>query len=236
MNIKQAKLSLFAEIRFPVYYKLTDKFGEIADCFNEDYKDIRKTPNGTDLILRQGDRNSEIKQIKINASSFWFSIVLCTNHGNFGESLKKEVNRFFDFIKIEEITWLGVREYQLNSIEYQNFSKLIANWRGNFFPNNIPFENHLGKASDMGISINFRELNLKGNLMYGFMEKSQSKNYFPSDEKTEKTFPDIGLFIDLDIYNDTPVSEDIAKSTVEHFDKSSNIMKQVNTCFCLSKN
>ena len=232
MKIKnQAKLSLFTEFRYSPYYEIIDKHGALSDLYHDDYSQILISP-GRELILQQPNKKTDQKQIKIKADSFSFSITLCSNFGFFGESFKTETEKFLSLIKIKEINWIGMREFQLYNIENQSIPKLITEWRGKFFPNNIPFENFLGSPVDVGINVNFKNSNYNGNLNYGFTEKAESKKYFSLSD--EQSIPNVGLFVDLDIFKEDPkISDKFLESLMEHINKVSDIMQQVDKAFSL---
>jgi hypothetical protein len=235
MRIKsESMISMFSEIRYEPNFKIIDKYGELIELYRKNYNKYSILPNDTELILDQkrNEQTQNIKQIQISPKNFVHSIQLCANHGFFFTSLENEFKKFYEGVELKGVKWIGIRGKHLYNIDEQkNFLKMINNWRGVYFPEKVPFEDQLGKASDFGITTNFKEKDLKGNLTFGFMEKSQSETVFPKLPQSQSQPPEIGLFVDLDIYTESVNQSDVMSALQKHISSVNPIMKKIEKSF-----
>lgn len=131
------------------------------------------------------------------------------------------IERMDEAIKImgdlPPLRW-GVRIYTIIPTQ-KKFTTLVSEYKKkllNFNPKNFSKIN--GNLEDIGISYIFKNDKNKYHITTGPMEKKQASQIFPPNE-----LPDIGIFIDLDIYreNDDFYRDDFRRARMISFIKDS---------------
>lgn len=185
---KLSKLRMYAEVRYHSKESL-DSLTDVEDL-TKDYSMKKINKDEIHLIQKNNSNNAEIR---VKPSRFLFVMDPCPSYEFFVEVLEDNIKRISSFLPLKDIVCTGVQGYYLYPIDsIQEFSTVVASWSGSYMDENTTMQ-----ISDIGVSVYFREENIKININCRFITSGGAKEYFPKDD--QNIIQNMNLLIEIDI-------------------------------------
>lgn len=185
---KLSKLRMYAEVR----YHSKDSLDSLIDDEDLANNYLIKKINNEEVHLTH-KKNASIAEIIVKPSRFLFVMDPCPRYEIFVEILEENIKKISPVLPLKEIVCTGVQGYYLYPIDsIQEFSDVVASWSGSYLDENTSMQ-----ISDIGVTVFFREENIKINIYCRFITSGGAKEYFPKDD--QNIIANMNLLIEIDI-------------------------------------